>query len=201
MQINPGERLDIEDVIGRDDEIARYWRVIPHHARAHPLPGTCRQPWTLSSSTQAIRRTLATMRLACRRTTPPTGGRSHCSCSAPSLASRRRRLPPTSSISAGTKSHRLRMSSCTRTSRLLLKITTSSLASPPKDFEHDKGRHLEAIVGILTVSLCNFGPRHLPEGLAKLRELLADRLEEGIVGRILTGFLKANINDGFVGNP
>ena len=28
MQINPGGQLDIEDVIGRDDEIARYWRVI-----------------------------------------------------------------------------------------------------------------------------------------------------------------------------
>lgn len=28
MQINPGGLLDIKDVIGRDDEIARYWRVI-----------------------------------------------------------------------------------------------------------------------------------------------------------------------------
>lgn len=28
MQINPGGRLNTEDVIGRDDEIARYWRVI-----------------------------------------------------------------------------------------------------------------------------------------------------------------------------
>ena len=28
MQINPGGQLDVKDVIGRDDEIARYWRVI-----------------------------------------------------------------------------------------------------------------------------------------------------------------------------
>ena len=28
MQINPGGRLDTKDVIGRDTEIARYWRVL-----------------------------------------------------------------------------------------------------------------------------------------------------------------------------
>ena len=28
MKINPGGRLNIEDVLGRDDEIARYWRVL-----------------------------------------------------------------------------------------------------------------------------------------------------------------------------
>ena len=28
MQINPGGRLAMEDVVGRDDEIARYWRVL-----------------------------------------------------------------------------------------------------------------------------------------------------------------------------
>ena len=28
MQINPGGQLNIKDVVGRDDEIARYWRVI-----------------------------------------------------------------------------------------------------------------------------------------------------------------------------
>ena len=28
MQINPGGRLDIKDVIGRDNEIARYWSVL-----------------------------------------------------------------------------------------------------------------------------------------------------------------------------
>ena len=28
MQINPGGRLDTQDVVGRDSEIARYWRVL-----------------------------------------------------------------------------------------------------------------------------------------------------------------------------
>ena len=34
MQINPGGRLNTEDVIGRDDEIARYWRVIERQGLA-----------------------------------------------------------------------------------------------------------------------------------------------------------------------
>ena len=69
-----------------------------------------------------------------------------------------------------------------------------------KDFGKDEEQCLEAIVGILTVSLRSFGPRHLPQGLAKLRDLLADRLEGGVVGRILTDFLKANVDDGFTGS-
>lgn len=28
MRINPGGRLNTEDIIGRDNEIARYWRVL-----------------------------------------------------------------------------------------------------------------------------------------------------------------------------
>ena len=28
MQINPGGRLDIRDVVGRDNEIARYWEIL-----------------------------------------------------------------------------------------------------------------------------------------------------------------------------
>ena len=70
----------------------------------------------------------------------------------------------------------------------------------PEDFESDEERHLEATVGILTISLRNFGPRYLPQGLAKLRDLLTDRLEGGVVGRILTDFLKANVDDGFTGS-
>ena len=69
-----------------------------------------------------------------------------------------------------------------------------------EDFESDEERHLEATVGILTISLRNFGPRYLPQGLAKLRDLLTDRLEGGVVGRILTDFLKANVDDGFTGS-
>ena len=70
----------------------------------------------------------------------------------------------------------------------------------PQDFASDEERHLEATVGILTVSLRNFGPRDLPQGLAKLRELLADLLDEGVIGRTLTDFLKANADAGFAGS-
>ena len=66
-------------------------------------------------------------------------------------------------------------------------------------FESDKDGHLEAIAGILTISVRKFGPRYLPQGLVKLRDLLTARQDEGVVGRILTDFLKANINDGFAG--
>ena len=69
-----------------------------------------------------------------------------------------------------------------------------------EDFESDERLHLDAIAGILTVSVRNFGPRHLPHGLAKLRDLLADLLDNGVVGRILTDFLKENVDDGFTGS-
>ena len=67
-------------------------------------------------------------------------------------------------------------------------------------FERDEEHNLEAIVGILNLSVRNFGPRYLPEGLAKLQRLLKELLDEGVVGRILTDFLKANIDDGFAGS-
>ena len=79
-------------------------------------------------------------------------------------------------------------------------LDTLGVVLDPEDFESDEERHLEATVGILTISLRNFGPRHLPKGLTKLRDLLTDRLEGGVVGRILTDFLKANVDDGFAGS-
>ena len=69
----------------------------------------------------------------------------------------------------------------------------------PEDFKSGERLHLEAIAGILTVSVRNFGPRHLPQGLAKLRDLLKDLLDEGVVGRILTDFLKENVGGGLSG--
>ena len=68
-----------------------------------------------------------------------------------------------------------------------------------EDAEGDGERHLEATVGILTISVRNFGPRHLPLGLVKLREQLSWCLDEGILGRILTELLKAVVGDDFVG--
>ncbi len=69
-----------------------------------------------------------------------------------------------------------------------------------EDFGRDEELHLEAAVGILAVSVRNFGPQHLPEGLAKLRGLVAERLDAGIVGRILTDFLQANVSDDLAGS-
>ena len=70
----------------------------------------------------------------------------------------------------------------------------------PQDFASDERRHLEATAGVLTASVRTFGPRYLPQGLAKLRELLTDRLEGGVIGRTLTDFLSANVGDGFAGS-
>ena len=46
---------------------------------------------------------------------------------------------------------------------------------------------------ILTTSVRNFGPRYLPEGLLKLRNLLESLLDEGVLGRILTDLLMENV--------
>ena len=69
-----------------------------------------------------------------------------------------------------------------------------------EDFESDEVLHLEAIVGSLTVSLRKFGPRYLPQGLTKLRHLLTNLLDESVIGRILTDFLKENADTGFAGS-
>ena len=69
-----------------------------------------------------------------------------------------------------------------------------------EDFKNDERLHLEATAGVLTVSVRNFGPRPLPQGLAKLRDLLTPLLDEGVVGRILTDFLKENLEGGFAGS-
>ena len=73
-------------------------------------------------------------------------------------------------------------------------------AVEPEEFEGEKYQHIAAAVGILTNSLRSFGPRHLAQGLAKLRDLLTDQLEGGVIGRILTDFLKENLEDGFAGH-
>ena len=68
--------------------------------------------------------------------------------------------------------------------------------------EHFKGDvqlHQRAVVAILTMSVRKFGPRYLPEGVLKLRELLASLLHEGVLGEILTDLLMENI-DRFAGS-
>ena len=68
------------------------------------------------------------------------------------------------------------------------------------EFASDELLHRDATVGILTVSVRNFGPRYLPQGMAKLRDLLTDLLDQGVIGRILTDFLKENVDSGFAGS-
>ena len=63
----------------------------------------------------------------------------------------------------------------------------------PEHFKCDKELHHDAIVAILTRSVRNFGPQYLPEGLAKLRGLLASLLDEGVLGGILTDLLIDNM--------
>ena len=85
------------------------------------------------------------------------------------------------------------------TEPLPVALDTLGAVLEPEDFESDE-LHLRAISGILTVSVRNFGPRYLPQGLAKLRDLLTDLLDEGVVGGILTDFLIENVDDGFAGS-
>ena len=61
-------------------------------------------------------------------------------------------------------------------------------------FKSDEKLHQDAIVAVLTMSVSNFGPRHLPEGLVRLRSLLASVLDEGVIGRILAELLKDNLS-------
>ena len=70
----------------------------------------------------------------------------------------------------------------------------------PEDFESDELLHIKSTAGILTVSVRNFGPEYLPQGLAKLRDLLTHLPDEGVVSDILTDFLIENVADGFAGS-
>ena len=69
-----------------------------------------------------------------------------------------------------------------------------------EDFRSDDQLHVEAAAEILTVSVRSFGPRFLPEGLAKLRIQLGSLVDDGFLGRILTNFLHENVEDGFTGS-
>lgn len=70
----------------------------------------------------------------------------------------------------------------------------------PKDFDDDEGQHLDATVAILSVSTRTFGPRYLPQGLAKLRDLSSHWPDRSLAGAVLTGFLEENLEHGFAGS-
>ncbi len=79
-------------------------------------------------------------------------------------------------------------------------LDTLGAVIEPEDFESDELLHIKSTAGILTVSVRNFGPRYLPQGLAKLRDLLTHLPDEGVFSDVLTDFLIENVNDGFVGS-
>ena len=70
----------------------------------------------------------------------------------------------------------------------------------PEEFEDDEALHLDATVAILSVSVRNFGPRSLPQGLEKLHYLSPRWADRSLVGPVLTGFLKENVPHGFAGS-
>ena len=72
-------------------------------------------------------------------------------------------------------------------------LETVGVCVEAKHFKGDEQLHQQAIVEILTTSVRNFGPRYLPEGLLKLRGLLASLLDEGVLGGILTDLVKENV--------
>lgn len=75
------------------------------------------------------------------------------------------------------------------------------LALPdPSHFNGNNERLIEAITRILTRSVHNFGPRHLPQGLVKLRQRWTGRLGADVIGPMLTSFLRANVGGGFTGS-
>ena len=86
------------------------------------------------------------------------------------------------------------------TEPLAVALDTLGAILESEDFKSDERLHLEAAAGILTVSVRNFGPRSLAQGLVKLRNLLTPLLHEGVVGRILTDFLKESLDGGFAGS-
>ena len=85
------------------------------------------------------------------------------------------------------------------TKPLHVALDTLGAVLEPDDFESNRRQHLEVIADILTVSVRHFGPQYLPQGLEKLRALLTDLLDEGVVGGILTDFLIENVEEGFTG--
>lgn len=63
----------------------------------------------------------------------------------------------------------------------------------------DAGAYAKAAEGAGTIETSPdgalFGARHLPRGLQELRDLLACRLDDGAVGRLLTHFLRMNVGN------
>ena len=72
-------------------------------------------------------------------------------------------------------------------------LETVGVCVEAEHFKGDEELHQSAMVAILTMSVRTFGPRYLPEGVVKLRSLLASLLHKGVLGGILTDLLIANM--------
>ena len=83
---------------------------------------------------------------------------------------------------------------------LSMALDTLEAVIESEDFESDELLHIKSTAEILSVSVRSFGPRYLPEGVAKLRDLLTHLPDEGVVSDILTDFLIENVDDGFAGS-
>ena len=68
------------------------------------------------------------------------------------------------------------------------------------DVKSEEQLHLEAVSGILNLSVCYFGPRFLPDGLAKLRGQLGSLADDGILGKILSNFLHKFLETDYLGS-
>ena len=86
------------------------------------------------------------------------------------------------------------------TEPLSLALKTLGAVVEAEEFESDELLHLEAAAEILSASVRNFGPRYLPEGVAKLRILFADLLGDGVLGDMLAEFLIQNVDYEFMGS-
>ena len=86
------------------------------------------------------------------------------------------------------------------TERLPAALKGLGAVVPRQEFESNELLHLEATAEILSVSVRNFGPRYLTEGMSKLRVLFADLLDNGVLGDMLTEFLIRNVNRGLAGS-
>ena len=62
------------------------------------------------------------------------------------------------------------------------------------DYKRQERLHCEAFAAVLAASWRKFGGQHLAEGLAKLRVVLGNLLEDGVLGAILTAFLIESID-------
>ena len=68
------------------------------------------------------------------------------------------------------------------------------------EFVQEELLHLHATADVLATSVEHFGPKYLPEALAKLQAMFADLLDTGVIGNLLTDFLIESADRGFRGS-